>query len=135
MCGHWLSMKEVAAVLQRCTADNVDLILELRELIRQVAPEVTEAVKFHSLCYFKPGRPFGSIGGHVCGIGEQKGTVYLNFIHGAALPDPDGLLQGKAKAMRKIAVHSPEDIHRPAVKKLIRASVNYDATRCGRTDA
>jgi len=99
MSENWLSMQEVVAVLRNCTEDNVDLILELRDFIREVAPDVTEAVKFHSLCYFKPGMPYGSIGGNACGIGKHKGTVYLSFIHGASLPDPDGLLQGDGKAM------------------------------------
>jgi hypothetical protein len=122
-------MQEVAVVLRDCTGDNVDLILELRDFIRKVAPDVTEAVKFHSLCYFKPGKPYGSIGGNVCGIGEHKGTVYLSFIHGAALPDPDGLLQGNGKAMRKIPVRSSADIHRSSFKRLILASIRHEPTK------
>ena len=119
-------MHDVEAVLRGCRGDNIDLILELRELVREVAPNVTEAIKFHSLCYFKPGMPYGSIGGNVCGIGEHKGTVYLSFIHGAALPDPERLLQGDGKAMRKIPIRSSADIHRPAIKRLIKASIRYD---------
>lgn len=107
------------------------MILEIRDLVREVAPDVTEAVKFHSFCYFKPGMPYGSIGGNVCGIGEHKGTVYLSFIHGAALPDPDKLLQGDGKAMRKIPIRSIDDIRQPELKKLIRASIRYDSTREG----
>ena len=126
MSENWLSMHDVEAVLRGCRGDNIDLILELRELVREVAPNVTEAIKFHSLCYFKPGMPYGSIGGNVCGIGEHKGTVYLSFIHGAALPDPERLLQGDGKAMRKIPIRSSADIHRPAIKRLIKASIRYD---------
>lgn len=128
MAENWLSMQEVDSVLQTCTADNVGLILELRDFVREVAPNVTEAIKFHSLCYFKPGMPYGSIGGNVCGIGEHKGVVYLSFIHGAELPDPGGLLQGKGKAMRKIPIRSSADIHRPEVERLIKASIRYDPT-------
>jgi len=128
---NWLSMQEVTAVLHNCTEDNADLILELRDFVRKVAPDVTEAVKFHSLCYFKPGMPYGSIGGNVCGIGEHKGTVYLSFIHGAALPDPNGLLRGDGKAMRKVPIRSSADIRRPAIKELIQASIRYDPTEGG----
>jgi hypothetical protein len=128
MSENWLSMHEVEAVLRDCTGDNVDLVLELRDVVREVAPNVTEAIKFHSLCYFKPGMPYGSIGGNVCGIGEHRGTVYLSFIHGAALPDPERLLQGDGKAMRKVPIRSSADIQRPAIKRLIKASIRYDPT-------
>ena len=45
MSENWLSMQEVVAVLRDCTEDNVDLILELRDFIREVAPDVTEACR------------------------------------------------------------------------------------------
>jgi hypothetical protein len=32
-------MQEVVAVLRNCTEDNVDLILELHDFIREVAPD------------------------------------------------------------------------------------------------
>jgi hypothetical protein len=125
---NWLSGPEVAAFLRNCNADNAELILELRNFVHKVAPDVTEAIKFHSLCYFVRGRPYGAIGGNVCGIGEHKGTVYLSFIHGAALPDPEGLLVGDGKAMRKIPIYSSADFRRPAVRELILASMRYDPT-------
>ena len=128
---NWLSMREVKAILRKYTEDNAHLILELRDFVREIAPDVTEAIKFHSLCYFKPGMPYGSIGGNVCGIGEQEGVVYLSFIHGAALPDPNGLLHGDGKAMRKIPIRSSADIRRAAVKELIQASIRYDPTEGG----
>ena len=126
---NWLTDDEVANVLQGCSEENVPLMLALRELVLGVVPQVTEAIKFHSLCYFKPDMPYGSIGGNVCGIGEHKGTVYVSFIHGASLPDPDGLLQGTGKAMRKIPIASATDLKQPALKKLILASFRHDPTR------
>lgn len=129
MSPNWLTEEEIEPVLQFCSDENAKLILELRDFVRRVVPEVTEAIKFHSLCYFKPDMPYGSIGGNVCGIGEHKGTVYLSFIHGAALPDPNGLLQGDGKAMRKIPILGSADIHRSAFERLIVASMHYDPTR------
>lgn len=126
MTSSWLSMREVETVLRDCADENCDLILELRDFVREIAPHVSEAIKFHSLCYFKPDMPYGSIGGNVCGIGEHKGTVYLSFIHGAALPDPDRLLQGDGKAMRKIPIHTRADIRRAAFTQLIEAAIRYD---------
>jgi hypothetical protein len=126
---NWLTDDEIEPVLQSCSEENASLILELRDFVRGVVPEVAEAIKFHSICYFKPDMPYGSIGGNVCGIGEHKGKVYLSFIHGASLPDPDGLLQGDGKAMRKIPISSSADIQRSAFERLIIASVHYNPAR------
>ena len=126
---NWLTGEEIEPILQSCTEENARLILELRDFIGGVVPEVTEAIKFHSLCYFKPDMPYGSIGGNVCGIGEHKGTVYLSFIHGASLPDPEGLLLGDGKAMRKIPISCSWDIDKSAFEKLIVASVHYNPAR------
>jgi hypothetical protein len=123
-----LSGDELARYLATCPPDLCDLILELRDFVREVAPEVHEAIKFHSLCYYKPNQPYGVIGGNVCGIGVRDDCVYLSFIHGAFLPDPDGLLQGTAKAKRDIPIHSRADIRRPTLTKLIRAAIAYTPT-------
>ena len=47
MAENWLSMQEVAAALQDSTRDNVDLILELRDFIREVAPNVENQENGH----------------------------------------------------------------------------------------
>jgi hypothetical protein len=120
-----LTTEQIAAVLEHCPGELCDLVLELRDCICKVAARCTEAVKFNSFCYFKPDHPYGSIGGNVCMIGWRDDAVHLSFIHGAALPDPEGLLRGKAKAKRQVEIRSSADIHRPAVAALIRAAVEY----------
>jgi hypothetical protein len=118
-------MSEVARFLDSCPAELCDLILELRELVQKAAPEAAEKIAFNSLCYYKPDHPYGVIGGNICGIGLRNDRVYLSFIHGAFLPDPEGLLQGTAKAKRHIEIRTPNDIRRAAFRKLIRAAVAY----------
>jgi hypothetical protein len=133
MARRWLDGSEIARYLDRCPGELCDLILELRELVQQAAPQVHEAIKFNSLCYYKPNQPYGVIGGNVCMIGVRGDRVrgdyvYLSFIHGAFLPDPDGLLHGTAKAKRHIEIRSPADIRRAAFTRLIRAAVAYTPT-------
>jgi hypothetical protein len=125
MTRQWLDGDELARYLDTCPADLCDLILELRELVQDTAPHVHEAIKFNSLCYYKPDQPYGVIGGNVCGIGVRHDCVYLSFIHGAFLPDPDGLLEGTGKAKRQIAIRTRADIRRNAFRKLIRAAIAY----------
>ena len=120
-----LGGSEIAKVLEGWPDEACDLALELRDFVLKTAPEVAEKVAFHSLCYYKPGQPYGVIGGNVCMIGMRGDCLTLSFIHGAFLPDPDKLLQGKGKASRHIEVGQQNDIKRQAFKKLIRAAVAH----------
>jgi hypothetical protein len=125
MSRQWLDGSEITRYLDTCPGELCDLILDLRELVQETAPDVHEAIKFNGLCYYKPNQPYGVIGGNVCVIGVRGDCVQLGFIHGAFLPDPDGLLEGAAKAKRQITIRSRQDIRRESFKKLIRAAVAY----------
>jgi len=120
-----LSAEQIAALLRDCPDELCDVVLELRHLVCRVAAASTEAVKFGCLCYFKPGQPYGAIGGNVCMIGWREDAVRLAFIHGAYLPDPEGLLKGAGKAKRHVEIRSRADIRRPAVTQLIQAAMSY----------
>ena len=45
--------------------------------------------------------------------------VSLCFLHGARLPDPDGLLQGDGNVVRHVRLASPDDISAPPLASLI----------------
>ena len=121
-----LEGNEIATLMRDWPDDVCDFALELREFVLEVAPEVSETIAFKALCYYKPGQPYGVIGGNVCMIGPRDDTLHLGFIHGASLADPGGLLQGTAKAKRYIELRSSKDIRRPAFKKLIRAAIAHE---------
>jgi hypothetical protein len=57
--------------------------------------------------------------GPLCCFVLLKDHVALAFLRGAALPDPEKLLEGKAKFVRNIRLRSLADVKRPGVKKLI----------------
>ena len=102
------------------------MVLALRELVRDVAPDAVEDIKFNTLCYYKPGHPFGSIGGNICMISWKGDRALLSFIHGAQLPDPHHLLQGRAKAKRFVELRGLMDVPRTALEDLIRAALEYN---------
>jgi hypothetical protein len=52
--------------------------------------------------------------------------VTLAFLRGAALPDPEKLLEGKARFVRNIRLRSVADVKRPGVKKLIAEATNLN---------
>ena len=115
----------IASLLRPWPDEVCDLALELRDFVLETFPELAETIAFNALCYYKPGRPYGVIGGNVCLIGPGDDCLHLGFIHGASLPDPDGLLQGTGKAKRHIELRTPKDLHRRAFKKLLRAAIAY----------
>jgi hypothetical protein len=45
--------------------------------------------------------------------------VTLFFLYGKDLPDPDGLLQGQGARVRSIRLASPDDLDKPAVRRLL----------------
>jgi hypothetical protein len=58
-------------------------------------------------------------------------TSHLNvgFFHGAALPDPAGLLQGSGKFMRHVKVTRGTPVDRAALSRLIEAAYSDVKTR------
>lgn len=57
--------------------------------------------------------------GPLCCFVLGKEHVTLAFLRGAALPDPEELLEGQAKFVRNVRLRSMADVKRPGVKKLI----------------
>lgn len=63
----------------------------------------------------------------IAGTGKAKNAhVHLQLFQGAALPNPDGLIEGTGKSMRHIKFHSPADVDRPGVDAAIRAAIAHD---------
>ncbi len=121
-----LSDDEIEILIEDWPEDLYEVVWELRDLVLRAAPEADETVAFSALCYSKPGAPYGRIGGNICLIGPRDDHLNLGFIHGAFLPDPDGLLRGKGKAARHVPLRSKRDIRRAAFRALIRAAVAHD---------
>lgn len=91
-------------------------------MILRAAPRAAEGMKFRCPCYWHAGAFFGSIGGNICVIEVKRGKVVLSFIRGAGLPDPAGLLRGKAKAKRFVPVPSVDAARDVKLARLVRAS-------------
>jgi hypothetical protein len=64
----------------------------------------------------------------IAGAGKAKNAhVHLQLFKGAALPNPDGLIEGTGKSMRHIKFRALSDVERPGVDAAIRAAVLRDA--------
>jgi hypothetical protein len=63
--------------------------------------------------------PSFDLNGAVCGFMAGKEHVTFVFLRGAALPDPEGLLEGTGKSVRHVKVRTVADVKRPGLKRLI----------------
>ncbi|WP_028747288.1 DUF1801 domain-containing protein [Rhizobium mesoamericanum] len=93
----------------------------LRKTILEVDPGIVEEWKWM-------GSPVWSRDGMIAVANAHKGKVKLTFAHGAKLPDPDKLFNAglEGNARRAIDFFEGEDINEPALKKLVRAAIDYN---------
>jgi hypothetical protein len=93
-----------------------------RTLVRKTAAGCEE--------YVSPWKvPAFDANGPLCCFVLGKEHVTLAFLRGAVLPDPEKLLEGKARYVRNVRLRSMADVKRPGVKKLI-----AEAARLNRKD-
>ncbi len=100
-----------------------NLIAQLRQLIHEAAPDITEEWKW--------GTPVWSQSGLVCSAGAFKDHVKLNFFQGAFLPDPKHLFNAglDAKATRAIDFDEGSYVDIEGLKDLFRAAVGYNRSK------
>ena len=103
-----------------------DLALALREIILEEAPDASESIyQVYTVAIW-----FGFSGkmkDMFCYIATSAGHVNLGFPRGAALPDPNRVLEGDGKAMRHIKFKSQRDLERPFVRRYIQAAMEQAA--------
>jgi hypothetical protein len=91
----------------------------VRALVMKTAADCEE--------YVSPWKtPAFDLNGPLCVFVIQKEHVTLAFLRGALLPDPEKLLEGKAKGVRNLKLRSLEDVRQPGVKKLIEEAVKLN---------
>ncbi|MEZ4519468.1 MAG: DUF1801 domain-containing protein [Chloroflexota bacterium] len=109
-------------VLEGLSPELIALVMQLRELILTADPDTTEQPRPGDRALSYGVGPKKMKEGYAYII-PQKEYVNLGFYKGAALPDPEGLLEGTGKMLRHIKIHTAEDAARPGVQQLIAAAV------------
>ena len=99
------------------------MLSQIRTLIKQADPEVVEEWKWR-------GVPVWSHDGLICTGETYKNVVKMTFAKGAALKDPSGLFNSSldGNTRRAIDFHEGEKIDEEALKALIRAALNLNAS-------
>jgi hypothetical protein len=120
-----LPIHEVESLLKFTPAPLQDIVLELRNIIAEVASDAVEVVRWGGLSYFHEGRG-GIVRAGICQIGIHEGYIRLDFIHGAFLSDPKKMLEGQQKAKRFVRLKSYEEAPWEDLKHLIEESSRFD---------
>ena len=104
-----------------------DIVLEIRSLVAEIAPEATE--KFHSkgMSYFFKERG-GPVSAGICGISIYRDQVSLSFTHGAFIDDPKGLLVGNTKAKKYLEIKDFSSADWEYYQYLIKQHAEFDPT-------
>ena len=90
----------------------------LRELILAADPALGESVKW--------GNPTFERAGKVCYLAATKDYVSLGFFNGAALTDPEGIIEGTGKKMRHIKVRDVRDISSELLSSWVQQAVKLN---------
>lgn len=99
-------------------------LARIRDLIKQADPEVVEEWKWR-------GVPVWEHDGIICTGETYKAVVKMTFAKGAALEDPSGLFNSslEGNVRRAIDIREGEKIDEKALKALIRAAVELNASK------
>jgi hypothetical protein len=107
---------------------RADMLVDIRNLINSVDPEISEDVKWR-----KPTNPLGvptwSHNGILCTGETYKDKVKLTFFKGTALADPHGLFTAgqNGGTRRAIDFRQGESLNEKALKELIREAIAANA--------
>ena len=110
---------DVERVLASASDEVRDLAGRTRALVLDVLPAgIIETVDGTDIGY-------GWAGGYkglICVIGVHARWVNLGLADGAALPDPNELMQGRGKRHRFVRIGSAADLDRAGLRDLLEAS-------------
>jgi hypothetical protein len=102
-----------------------DIVLEIRNIVSSIAPGATERQHSRGFSYYYKERG-GPVSAGICQIGIFTDHVRLGFIHGAFLPDPEGLLVGEPKYKKHLRIYLYDEAPWEYIRQLILASSKFD---------
>ena len=110
-----------------------EMLSQIRALIKQADPEVTEERKWRKPSNRMAGVPVWSHNGIVCTGETYKNVVKMTFAKGAFLNDPSGLFNSslEGNTRRAIDFHEGDTLDEKAMKALIRAAVALNNSSAG----
>ncbi len=96
--------------------DFKPLVRELRKLVRKIAPNLAEQMKYGMPSYTKENHT-------VVYIMPAADHVNLGFYDGVDLDDPKKLLEGTGKRLKHVKVRRMHEARSPALRALVQEAV------------
>jgi len=108
----------VDAYIDRLPPWQRDICTELREIIWEADPDITETIK-------RSVQPYFILDGNVCALLATRDHINL-FLYDPTVPDPDGIInQGEGnKTARAMQIYRDNLINHAALLELLRAIVS-----------
>jgi len=120
-----LTLREVEAHFAHLPPEQLEVVLELRNLAAQAVPDACEELRRGGVVYFHPGG--GPVSAGICGIQVRRDHIRLYFTHGAFLPDPHRLLIDEGRlVMRYARIDSYESAPWDALRVLIALHASFN---------
>lgn len=110
-------------ILTKLSPEMRDLVQQLRVLVRNVMPQVTEKTHlgWGAIHY----APSGKMRDLVAALLPQRAYVNLELGDGVDLPDPARRLEGTGKRLRHVKIRSGADVQDPDVRALLEAAARH----------
>jgi hypothetical protein len=105
----------VDAYVERLEAWQREVIQRVRRLVREMAPEAAESIKW--------GQPVFERGGPFAYVRPAGSHVTFGFWRGAELDDPSGVLEGAGDRMRHVKLHEAAEIDEETLGAFVRHAV------------
>src|SRR5216684_5467454 len=117
---------QLLGFLDACDRHIAELVLALPEILLEEVPDASESIldlSGHQVYTVAIWFGFsGKMKDMFCYIAGNARHVNLGFPRGAALPDPNRVLEGEGKTMRHIKFRTLQEVERPFVRRYIQAA-------------
>jgi len=120
-----LPERDVEKHLHYIAPELCDIVLDIRNIVAEVAPEATEWQHSRGYKYYYKQRG-GPVSAGICQVGIYHDHIRLGFIHGAFLPDPEGLLVGEPRYKKHVRIYHYDEAPWEYLRGLITASARFD---------
>jgi hypothetical protein len=112
------SGKTVDAYVGRLEGWQAEAAERLRQVVREVAPSLTESIKW--------GQPVYEDNGPVCYFRGNADHLTFGFWRGTELDDPDFRLEGEGDRMKHIKIHAADEVSEELLGGWIRQAIELN---------
>lgn len=125
-----ISIREIERQYRFLNEEQISILLEIHNLVAEISPSATVELRRDGIVYYH-GDKGGPVSAGICQTLVKPDPIRLAFIHGAFLPDPAHLLEGKTFPKRYARITDFDHAPWQALKALIKAHSEFDPHSLG----